>query len=117
MKEFWTFNPRASANGTKSVADHKVKGLPSRNTMEGQTETLFASDGEMMDFELWEGLQKLTIDLIESRNVMIPKSKRTAEKPWTQADTMALFMNAHRNKSMLWNLGNTGFSTYLTSIH
>ncbi len=69
--------------------------------MEGQTNNLFASDGEMMDFELWEEMQKLNIDLIESKYVMVPKSKRTQANPWTQTDTMALFLNSHRNKSML----------------
>ncbi len=82
--------------------------------MEGQTEHLFATDGEMMEFELWEGQQKLALDLIESKAVMIPKSKRRDANPpvlWTDQDTMALFMNDHQNKIMLQNLGNTGFST------
>ncbi len=49
--------------------------------MEGQTDNLFAADGEMMDYELWEGIQKLTLDLIESKFIMIPKSKRTDPQP------------------------------------
>ncbi len=90
-------------------------GLLSRNQMEGHTDNLFTADGEMMDFELWEGMQKLTIDLLESKYVMIPKSKRDDEHAWSDTDTMALFLNGHRNKIMLRNLGNTGFQTYLTS--
>ncbi|MCP4313416.1 MAG: hypothetical protein GY790_19335 [Bacteroidetes bacterium] len=88
--------------------------------MEGQTEHLFTVDGEMTEFELWEGQQKLALDLIELKAVMIPKSKRRNANPpvpWTNQDTLALFMNEHRNKIMLQNLGNTGFSMYLTSLH
>ncbi len=44
--------------------------------MEGQTEYLFAPDSEMMEYELWEGQQKLALNLIESKAIMIPKSKR-----------------------------------------
>ncbi len=100
----------------KLVADQSVKGIPSRNSMEGQTEHLFASDSEMMDYELWEGIQKLALNLIEAKFVMIPKSKRTdPNHPWALADTMALFPNEHRNKIMLRNLGNTMFQTYWTS--
>ncbi len=66
--------------------------------MEGQTQHLFAADSEMMEFELWEGQQKLSLDLIESKAVMILKSKRRDANPpvpWTNADTLALFMNDH----------------------
>ncbi len=51
------------------------KSMPATMT-DGQTETLFSADRDMMDFDLWEGMQKLARDLIESKAVMILKSKR-----------------------------------------
>ncbi len=68
----------------------------------GQTENLFSVDKEMMDFELWAGTQKLALDLVESKAIMIPKSKRREQNPpipWTAADSLDL--NDHRNKIML----------------
>ncbi len=34
---------------------------------DGQTKNLFSIDGEMMEYELWEGMQKLALDLVESK--------------------------------------------------
>ncbi len=87
---------------------------------EGQTENLFSIDGDMMEFELWEGQQKLALDIIQSKAIMVPKSKWRELNPlvaWTDADSLALFTNNHRNKIMLHNLGNVGFSMYMNSVH
>ncbi len=59
------------------------------------------------------------MDLVESKAIMIPKSKLREQNPpvaWTNADSLALFTNDHRNKIMLRNLGNVGFSTFMNSI-
>ncbi len=62
--------------------------------MDGQTENLFASDGKMMEFELWERLQKLIIVLLESIKIIVLKSKRPDnENAWTNQDIMELFLN------------------------
>ncbi len=65
--------------------------------MDGQTETLFAPDGEMMD-------------LIESKNVMIPNSKRTD----AHQNTNAVHKCSPKQDHAL-ELGEYWFSTYLTS--
>ncbi len=63
--------------------------------MEGHTDSLFAADRQMMDYELWEGLHKNTLDLLASKYAMIPQSKIPTDNPWTDADTVALFPHSH----------------------
>ncbi|MCP4397837.1 MAG: hypothetical protein GY801_11130, partial [bacterium] len=74
----------------------------------------------MMDFDLWEGTQKLALDLCISKAIMVPKNKRRELDPpvaWTNADSIALFPHDHRNKIMLRNLGNLGFQTFRNSVY
>ncbi|MCP4363982.1 MAG: hypothetical protein GY800_01585, partial [Planctomycetes bacterium] len=88
--------------------------------MDGQTETLFSSDGDMMDFDLWEGTQKLALDLLHSKAIMVPKQRKRELNPpqlWTDADSRSVFTYEHRNKTMLRNLGNVGFQTFKNSVH
>ncbi len=40
---------------------------------DGQMEALFSSDGDMMDFDVWEGMQTLALDLLLSKAIMVPK--------------------------------------------
>ncbi len=44
--------------------------------MDGQMETLFSTDGDMMDFDIWEGTQQLALDLLESKAIMVPKQRK-----------------------------------------
>ncbi|MCP4341240.1 MAG: hypothetical protein GY799_20745 [Desulfobulbaceae bacterium] len=93
--------------------------MPSTMT-DGQMETLFSTDGDMMDFDLWEGMQKLALDLLESKAIMIPKQRKrelTPPVPWTDADSLLIFTLEHCNKTMLRNLGNVGFMAFRNSVH
>ncbi len=63
--------------------------------MESHSANLFAADGEMMNHKLWEGMQELLFDLVESNLVDDLKSKRTNENSWTLDDTMDLFEFAY----------------------
>ncbi len=46
--------------------------MPSTMT-DGQMETLGSTDGDMMEYELWEGMQRLALDLLQSKATMILK--------------------------------------------
>ncbi len=87
---------------------------------EGQTETLFSADREMMDFDVWEGTQTLTLDILVSKAIMVPKQRKRELNPpvgWTEADSRSMFTYEHRNMIMLRNLGNIGLQTYKNSEH
>ncbi len=64
--------------------------------MEGQTENLFTAEGELKDYKLWEGIQKLFIDFLESNYATIPRIKRDNSKAWTNQKIMDLFPNLSR---------------------
>ncbi|MCP4342602.1 MAG: hypothetical protein GY799_27910, partial [Desulfobulbaceae bacterium] len=87
---------------------------------DGLMEALFSSDGDMMDFDIWEGMQKLALDLLLSKAIMVPKQRKREMTPpqlWNDADSLSVFTYEHRNKTMLRNLGNVGFQTYKNSVH
>ncbi|MCP4343190.1 MAG: hypothetical protein GY799_31035 [Desulfobulbaceae bacterium] len=93
--------------------------MPSTMT-DGHTEALFSSDGDMMDFDVWEGTQKLALDLLLSKAIMVPKQRKREMTPpgtWNEADSRSVFTYEHRNKTMLRNLGNVGFQTFRNSVH
>ncbi len=88
--------------------------------IDGQMETLYSVNGDMMHFDLWEGTQKLALDLVESKAIMIPKQhKRELNPPvgWTVAESLLIFTHEHCNKTMLRNLGNVRFQTFQNSVH
>ncbi len=88
--------------------------------MDGQTEALFSADGDMMDFDVWEGMQTLALDILLSKAIMVPKQRKRELNPpvdWSDADSRSIFTYKHRNKIMLRNLGNVGLQTYKNSVH
>ncbi len=68
------------------VFSQKTVGKQPLKMNDGNTENLFASDGEHMSYELWEGMQRNMLDIMSARISMIPPSKAMTENPWGDQD-------------------------------
>ncbi len=81
---------------------------------DGLTQPLFPDGGEMMEFELWEGMQRNVISLLEVKFTLNPRQKVAFDgKAWTQ--DLSLAPVGHRKLARL--LSQLESSKLLLDLH